>query len=176
MISISICCTEQVNRSNHCCHCNNQHHHICNKLFQIMLNIQMLPNLLYLSSYTGGRDERTHVSEVMSESEPMSEVFGKVRVRTRVCVWSHDSAMSVSECVSEVPKNRVSVSESASDTDSDTNSCPKSCPCPFISGLNGEQYIIRKSYSSCPFMFGFSRCKSRWICSWWSFGFSMVIW
>ena len=32
------------------------------------------------------------VSEVMSKSEPMPEVFGHVRVRTRVRVRSHDSA------------------------------------------------------------------------------------
>ena len=54
------------------------------------------------------------VSEVMSESEPMSEVFGHVRVRTRVRVRSQTLPisvsevmtlpMSVSESVSEVPK------------------------------------------------------------------------
>ena len=39
-----------------------------------------------------------------------------------------------------IPKNVVSVSESASDTDSDTNSCPKSCP--FISA-DGQSVLLK---------------------------------
>ena len=51
-----------------------------------------------------------------------------------------DEQTRVSEFVSEVPQNLVSVSKSASDTDSDTNSCPKSFPCPFISVSKIERF------------------------------------
>ena len=60
------------------------------------------------------------VSEVMSESEPMSEVFGHVRVRTRVRVRSQTLPMSVSE-VMTLP---ISVFESVSEVPKILYPCP----------------------------------------------------
>ena len=78
-------------------------------------------------------------------SESMSEVFTDMPVSEVVSVSEVMTLSdSMSESVSEVPKNLVSVSESDSETDSDTKSCPKSCPCPLISGSDLEYHLIRK--------------------------------
>ena len=70
--------------------------------------------------------EPVSVSEVTTLSEAMSESVSE----------AHKNLVSVSEptseieifYLSEVPKSRMSVSESALDMNSDMNSCPNSCP------------------------------------------------